>query len=517
MIEQSLEIPDRSGEVLLAPRGADLLDLAAENHAHLGEAGVRLAGARLGELRSRAREEVLTLARLHSAALGVGGVAEGRFLLATGHQPVFVHPGIWVKYLLLDRLAVQGHTGLAVTVDSDAMEEAAVDVPAHGTAFLERRREVLRATGPEEPYERQPAPTPEEWEDFLRRVDGHLRTVPEERIRRAWEAFLALGRPGGDDYSAFVTILRRRYEGPRRFYDAAVSQIAETDAFRTFFLHILADAERFLVVHNSHLEAYREQQHIRTEAQPFPNLVADEGRIELPFWSVRGGRRERLFLDRRRRRLVTAGRPAAPEGAPLPSGAGDPLFSHLRIRPRAVALTAFLRLIVVDLFIHGVSGGRYDRVTDAVTREFFGVEPPRYAVASATLHLPFAAVADPEADRQALLRAIQEARHNPERLLPAPSPEQRALIEEKWRLIRALEAPALARRDRRGATRAIREINERLSAALGARLAEMEAARAALDERASPADAAEYRGYPFFFYEREAVEGLVNAMLETQR
>src|SRR3970282_1495276 len=69
-------------------------------------------------------------------------------------------------------------------------------------------------------------------------------------------------------------------------------------------------------------------------------------------------------------------------------GVTAPVFARLPLRPRALTLTAFLRLLVVDLFIHGVSGGRYDRVTDAVTAEVFGVAPPIYAVPSATLYPP---------------------------------------------------------------------------------------------------------------------------------
>src|SRR3990170_2265961 len=398
--DRPLEIPEHSGEVLLVPGRVDLVAVARRNRDRLSGERTPIAGVPLSDLRVRARDEILTLARAYTAALELGPVAAGDLLLSTGHQPVFPHPGIWVKYLLLDRLAARGHTGLHVIVDSDAMEETGVDLPSHPAAFLERRREVLRAAGAEEPYEGQPAPTGAEWADFIRRVDGHVQTVREEAVRRPWDAFRALGRPAAADYAAFLTALRRRYEGPRRLLDVPVSLVAETPSFRAFFLHIAADATRFLDIHNTHLEAYREQQRIRTEAQPFPNLTAEGNRIELPFWTVAGGRRQRLLL--------------------------------------------------VDLFIHGVSGGRYDRVTDAVIAEFFGVPPPIYAVASATLYLPFAESADPEAARQSLQRMIQEARHNPERVLTEPTPEQRTLIEEKWQWIRRLEAPDLTRPERRG-------------------------------------------------------------------
>ncbi|MGH2626496.1 MAG: hypothetical protein ACRDHY_07600, partial [Anaerolineales bacterium] len=130
-----------------------------------------------------------------------------------------------------------------------------------------------------------------------------------------------------------------------------------------------------------------------------------------------------------------------------------------------------------------------------------------------TLHLPFQDAANPAAARGVLARQIQEARHNPERLLRDRTAVQTALVEEKWRLIRRLNDPGLGRAERREATRRIREINERLSAALARALTETEAALAALDERKGPGDAATYRGYPFFLFAPQAMEALLNVML----
>ncbi len=513
MIDRPLEIPLHSGEALLVPAGVDLVNLAAGNRERLDRERRPLWQVPLAEWRRRARRDVLDRARTYTAALGMGPVPEGDLLLATGHQPVFGHPGIWVKYLLLDRLASPGHTGLAVTVDSDAMEEAAVEVPTHESDFLERRRVLLRTAGPEEPYEGQAAPTDEEWRTFLARVDALLESVREEAIRDPWRRFAAQERPAASGFSGFVTTLRRRYEGPRRFLDVPVSRLAETEPFRAFFLHVAAAAETFREIHNRHLEAYREEQRIRTDAQPFPNLDRDGEWIELPFWAVAAGRRRRLYFHPLRRTL----RPAGAEEVPLPGDLTDAAFASLRVRPRALALTTFIRLLLVDLFIHGVSGGRYDRVTDAVCGEFLGVAAPAYAVASATLHLPFAESVDTAAERQALGRMIQEARHNPERLLAAPSPEQRGLTEEKWRLIRRLEETTLARRERRELTREIRSLNEQLSAALKGRVGEWETRLAVLADRTGPPDAATHRGYPFFLYRRDDVEALVSKMLETER
>ena len=53
----------------------------------------------------------------------------------------------------------------------------------------------------------------------------------------------------------------------------------------------------------------------------------------------------------------------------------------------ALVTTLFARLVLSDLFIHGIGGAKYDQLTDELIRSFFGLAPPDYLVISATLHL----------------------------------------------------------------------------------------------------------------------------------
>jgi hypothetical protein len=59
-----------------------------------------------------------------------------------------------------------------------------------------------------------------------------------------------------------------------------------------------------------------------------------------------------------------------------------------RLAPRALMLTTFSRLLLADQFVHGIGGGRYDQVTDRLIRRHFGVEPPKFAVTTATMYFP---------------------------------------------------------------------------------------------------------------------------------
>ena len=52
--------------------------------------------------------------------------------------------------------------------------------------------------------------------------------------------------------------------------------------------------------------------------------------------------------------------------------------------PRGALITASLRLLFSDLFVHGLGGGRYDAATDQLIRAWWHEEPAAFAVASAS-------------------------------------------------------------------------------------------------------------------------------------
>jgi hypothetical protein len=427
-------------------------------------------------------------------------------LIGTGHQPFLFHPGIWTKHLLIARLGVHC-AALSMAVDCDTAEDVGADVPALAGGLRIARETLLRAE-PDAPYEALAAPDAPAWRAFLDRVDARLQTLPHHGVHEIFSTFSArtadLTAP---DLGSFFTLARRLHEGSRPYAELPVSQLTKMPEFRLFVSHILRQAERFAEIYNRNLDDYRRRYNVRTAAQPFPNLSRDGPRIELPFWIIRGGRRRPLFAERGADRVTVC---AGPEAVTVVPVRGEPVgLDEIEIRPKALALTAFKRVCVVDLFVHGVGGARYDRVTDAVLREFFQLDPPAYAVATSTLHLPLSEF-DPSEERALLQRRLLAVRHNPERVLPALDPGQRRLIEEKWGLIRRLDDPTLGRGERRAATRRIREINEQLAGGLMVERASVEQRLAELAEVGGASAAATHRGYPFCFFPPAAVDALVD-------
>jgi len=515
LIAAEFEIPLRSGEVVCLPPAGEFQSLARANAASLAASPLRLGGMPLGEVRRRTRGWVLAAAETFSRALGISARVprEDSPLLVTGHQPFFFHPGVWIKHLLVGRMAATGEGvgALSIAVDNDTFEEIGVDVPTVANGLQITRETLLRAA-PDIPYEAHARPSEQTWHEFLDRVETHLRALGPSGVHEVFATFLervrSLGNP--HDLGSFMTAVRRRHEGPRPYLELPVSHLAECPQFRQFFLHILRDAAHFADCYNRHLETYRARHNIRTAAQPFPNLEVERERIELPFWILREGRRRPCYAQPRSGgwQLWAGDTPVG-----VLSGTGeDRVLDGLAIRPRALTLTAFTRLCVADLFIHGVGGGRYDRATDEVIREYFGIEPPRYAVVTATVHLPLSEF-NTHAERQQLQRRLLELQHNPDRVLATPSVGDQALIDEKWRLIKALEMGAMTRRERRQATQRIREINDLLTRALEEERIATERRLADLATGTQAIAAATHRGYPFCFFAPSAIDELVSSIL----
>ncbi len=197
----------------------------------------------------------------------------------------------------------------------------------------------------------------------------------------------------------------RRIDAERRWgcenRELTVSALSQFTTFRRFASHITANLPRFRTSYNRAVAEYRTAHGIQSKSHPVPDLAENE----LPFWE---------FTDTGRIRAT----PATPSE---------------RLRPRALTLTLFVRLCLADWFIHGIGGGKYDEVTDAILRDFFGLEPPAFQMVTGTLHLPtpgFPRTKEDVAERELKLRRLH---WNPEYFLPADHPARL----DKWKLAAA--------------------------------------------------------------------------------
>ncbi|MEW6049108.1 MAG: hypothetical protein AB1609_22000, partial [Bacillota bacterium] len=484
------EIPP-AGETLIEPSGPELIEVVRAGAQALESQRFQVGGLSAGSLRRAAREAALAIGRSFAERFGLwrgpGGqepdAAAPRYFVVTGHQPVFAHPGILIKNALVEAVArrLPGAVAINVVVDYDTAPDLSAPAPRREGGRLEAGPVRLMPVGYGRPFCHVPPPSAAQWEVFRRDFQGALASLGQEGdvLLRRFGAFAACARGGSlaaaRHLAEWVTALRHRWEqdasGTRACYlEVPMGELAETRPFRLFFAHIALQAGRFATLHNDTLARYRKARGIRSRANPFPDLAVEGARVELPFWLLtQGVRRRALHVERTGSGLLlsTADGPVTHVGLrlPPPGTPADPESvralvealgrERLSLRPRAAALTMFLRLFVADLFVHGVGGARYDRVTDALIRSFFGVEPPCYAVASASLTLDLKTPAEAQ-DEASLRRQLRDLRFNPQRFVSPGAPEAlRALAAEKERLVLAIQQPGAPKRQ---LTRRIEEV-----------------------------------------------------------
>ncbi len=499
----------------MQPDVAAWASLVERNRAKLATWDFEIAGEPVGEFRALARSEFLAGAREFSSRLGVPvrpPQAVDAPIVATGHQPDFYHPGIWVKCFLLQHLADEcGATPVDVVVDSDGFGVLAVTSPCMRPE-ISRCRQYLAVGKNDGYYAGAPAPNERAVSQFCAAVDDALSTLPAPAVSRHFREFCGALRSAcadAGDLAESLVFARRRYErtAGTDYLELPVTHLITGDAFRRFVAMLVLDAERFARAVNEELDGYRAVSGTRSMAQPFPNLAVEDGTIELPLWHLDGGVRRavRVCTSHGERVLAADGDIIAHL-----SGDADAVVSVLEssgitLAPKAITLTMFLRMFVCDLFIHGVGGGRYDRVTDGVIRRYFGVEPPELAVASLTLYLPIGAhlVTDEEIARAS--ERLNRLAHNPDALIgdvdfKDSRERERAteLAAEKAELVREMAEPGA---DKKALGARIRSVNKELASLLEPVREQLAEELRRLRVQRDAADVLTDRTYPFCFWD----------------
>jgi hypothetical protein len=514
-------LPAGHGELVMRPPFAEWAQLAASNHSNAAGWSFEVAGLPANEVRAMARREALAAAAEFSARMGVEVDAPGDpngLVVATGHQPALYHPGVWIKDFLLQRLAEEtGASALDLVVDSDAFETVSVSSPCL-QPDVHRCTQYLAVGTPDSCFACASVPAAEEIERFRVAVDDQLATLPAPSLRRHFGDFavaLAAVRPDVENLAELITFARRRVESQAgsRYLELPVTTVGASEPFAFFVADIALNADRFADAYNRALADYRIVNKTRSAAQPFPDLAAEGGRVELPLWLISRGRRTTVWAEQ-----------ADDGGVALYSGddaliaelSGDPRTAAAelaevgaQLAPKALALTLFARAFVCDLFIHGVGGGGYDRVTDGVFRAYYGVEPPAFVVASITMYLPLGAHIVTDDEVSAARERLNRLDHNPDSMLAEvefDSVEEQAraleLANEKSALVGLIAAPDA---DKKSLGLRIREVNSELSALLQPLKGALTAELANLESQRAASEILTDRTYPFCFWSPQEV------------
>jgi hypothetical protein len=426
----------------------------AENRSRMSRWDLALSGRPWSDLARAAREAALAAAQDYLRQAGEPVPAgDATSLLLAGHQPEMFHPGVWVKNFALQGLARKyGATALNLVVDNDAPKLTALRVPApEAVAAAWPHAELIPFDywSGEVPYEERPVRDEGLFATFGDRVQAALRgwgfrpLVAEywPEVRRQAKRTPLLG----ERLAAARRALERRW-GCHNL-EVPVSALCATEPFAWFACHLLANLPRFHAVYNACVHDYRRQYGIRSRNHPVPDLAADGPWYELPLWGWRAGRAQRGRLQARQTDDGLELRVGGDVWPRLPPGGPEALVAAwldlerhgFHVRSRALTNTLFARLFLGDLFVHGIGGGKYDELTDAIVRRFYSVEPPRFLVLSATLLLPLPGQPVRAEDHRRLRRRLRDLHYNPQRHLAEATrarPEVADFMELQSTLVR---------------------------------------------------------------------------------
>ncbi len=499
--------PARHGEVLVLPTPCECVSAVQANSRSLRGATRPLLDSTIGDWRRRTREAV------------VG--CDDRPIIVTGHQPTFIHPGVWAKHVVSMRLA-EALDGIAfnLVVDSDAPQGATLGVPSIEGSRTELRNVRYADLRTGFTYEQLVRRTPEEIIRFEREVHEAMGKRYEQSQMPAFIEALSAVDSMGDGTDQTVTA-RRTIE---KAFEVTVDERRVSRLWWTpLLLDMVRHAERFSQSYNNALQWYRKKFAVRGSQRPIPDLTARGAEWELPVWAYRSGEaRRRLFVGQAGSRLrVLADRDEVGVFALDDFSAIDELISPLggsaewRLRPRALTLTIWARLFLADLFIHGIGGAKYDRISDAIIANYFGITPPEMACVSATLHLELPRTETTSETIRCLRRSLRDLEWNPQRGL-APDAGLTTLINHRGRAVRQAmelrEADPHNRIARRAAFLKVRELNHRLATVRSDELVHLRAKLERAQVDLGQNKVAMGREYFFGLYERRPLELLLASL-----
>ena len=403
---RQFRVPQESGKALIDPPLEKVrVNLhALDASASLGS--VEFCGQPISLVRHKARLEAVELAfrftgQYREVPAQFNSVSDSTPILLSGHQPELFHPGVWFKNFLLSKLAAQsGAVAINFLVDNDLCRNTAIRVPTRTN-----EGSVLTTSVPFDaprdniPWELRLLNDAECWREFPSVVRATLLSeLDPPLVSDLWKlASESVARTGRIGYAIAEARHQLESEMGLQTLEVPLSQLVSTRAFARFSVQLLSELPRLQAVYNAQRENYRDAHRIRSQSHPVPALEQQHGWLEAPWWVYRpeAPKRQRLWVklidnslmlsDRAGWQTVIEGRLECDQAA---SQWLDILSDGVCLRPRALLTTMYLRLIVGDAFIHGIGGGKYDQLTDAIIQEFFGIAPPGVIVASATLRLP---------------------------------------------------------------------------------------------------------------------------------
>jgi hypothetical protein len=444
-------------------------------------------------------------------------------LIVTGHQPELFHPGVWVKNFITAAIARSNKgVGLNLIVDNDIPKSSSIGVPSVKEGLIEVERVEFDRWDSETPYEDWRPTDPDQLAGFADRVSRILRNAVADPILRDFWPRVLRRRASVDNVGLLFALARHEIEHTWGVANLEVplSAVCQTESFLWFASHLLAQLPRYREVHNAALADYRRVHGIRSSNHPVAGLGRQDDWLEAPFWAWRARRpRRRAVFARQRGRMMElriAGEDEVLIELPLsPDSQACCAVERLRelparsvrLRTRALLTTMFGRLILGDLFVHGIGGAKYDELGDEIIRRFLGIDPPKFLTASMTVWLGLPQEETSPAGLARIDRQLRDLRFNPDRHVSEPLPlDARNWVRTKHE---AIAGSIDTHRQRVARCQLIRSCNDALQPFIEELRSNLLDQRSKVAERVRSDRAARNREYAFVLHSAERVRDLM--------
>jgi hypothetical protein len=393
-------------------------------------------------------------------------------IIATGHQAWFWHPGILAKDIAMAQAAKYHHGHmLHLVVDHDVHPAMQLPIPIHQDHVMIAKVIQLAKV-------REDIPITSQEPVDIKQVQDNLWYLKEEQSASLGNALLNMPHCEnlGQQITVILTRLMRPWVGEVPVLYS--TQLLKLPTAKRMVQLMLDDAQFMARCYNN---AVNEVPHAG-----IAHLSVEPDRVELPIWLIRWDQpRIRVYAD------------IADKKAILVDESGEPIDMHSELlAPKALFLSALMRSVVSQLFIHGKGGGVYDQVTEIWWSQW--KQPPLnpLAIASADLYMhwdvPFAMPEDVEEARWYL----HHLRHNIDRHADVDE----SLVQAKQELIEMLADRKADRSEKKMWFKQLHAINDQFCEdhvdLLNAAYNQLTHAKNGITNRAL----ASRRDWPFFLY-----------------
>ena len=434
-----LQTPREDRAAIVEPPSDRVPEMVDENLRLRDQLRYDLQGRPLADISQLARAELLSAARrwtaLYRNVPPEPPDPRGLIYLA-GHQPQMFHPGVWFKNFALGELARRhGAAAVNLIVDNDVLSDASLRVPGGSVSEPHAVQIPFDRPDPKIPYEERRIEDRELFAGFGDRVVEQIAPLVADPLIGQYWPLVRARMQETDNLGACLAQARHQLEGAflgglggLETLEVPQSSVCAGEAFQWFTAHLLARLPEFRAIHNEAVREYRRAHRVRSLSHPVPELAEEGSWLEAPLWvwTAADPRRRRLWARSTGDEMVLSDRQSWEARLPLRADghAGRAVERLLelqrggvRIRSRALVTTLWARLALGDLFIHGIGGAKYDRVTDLLIQRFFGLRPPGFTVVSATLLLPIQRDRVTDDDLRAIRRQLRDLTYHPERYL----------------------------------------------------------------------------------------------------